>query len=187
MTGKDNNEFSKDDGMSIVTRTGDGGETSLYCGKRVSKDDMRVEICGALDEVSSFLGMARNASKDKTTKRIIYSIQKDLIPLGAEVATSAAGPYKIKKRIGKDSICVLEKEIEYLEGRRMIRIRSFCIPGKGAASSALDVARAVTRRAERESVTLLKKGRLKNPSIIVYLNRLSDLLYLLARSNEKRR
>lgn len=173
--------------MSIVTKTGDKGKTSLYCGKRVDKDDMRVEICGALDEASSFLGMARNASKDKNTKKIVHSIQKELIVLGAEVAMSVAGSDKIKKRIGKDSICVLEREIEDLESGRMIRMRSFCIPGKGSASSALDVARAITRRAERRSVTLFKNGILDNPNIIAYLNRLSDLLYLLARLNEKKR
>ena len=173
--------------MSIVTKTGDKGKTSLYCGKRVSKDDIRVEICGALDEVTSFLGMARNASKDKGTKRIILLIQRELISLCAEVATSAAATGKIKKRVDAGSICLLEKEIDCLEGKCAVKIRSFCIPGKGSASSALDVARAVTRRAERRSVTLAKKGMIKNPNIIIYLNRLSDLLYLLARSNEKKR
>jgi cob(I)alamin adenosyltransferase len=173
--------------MSIVTKTGDNGATSLYCGKRVGKDDIRVEICGALDEVSSFLGMAKNASKDKKTKSAVHSIQKELIVLGAEVATSTAGSGKIRKRIGAGSICVLEKEIDRLEGGRAVKIKSFCIPGKGAASSALDVARAVTRRAERRSVTLLKKSMIKNPNIVIYLNRLSDLLYLLARSNEEKR
>ena len=173
--------------MGIVTKTGDGGRTSLCCGAKVDKDDIRMEICGSLDEVSSFLGMAKNVSKDKTTKRIVHSIQKELVSLGAEVATSAAGRGKIKKRIDKNSICFLEKEIDRLEGRCAVRIRSFCIPGKGAASSALDVARAVTRRAERGSVTLLKKGMVKNPNIVIYLNRLSDLLYLLARFNEKKR
>ena len=172
--------------MSIVTKTGDKGTTSLYCGKRVSKDDIRVEICGALDEVSSFMGMAKNASKDKNTKRITHSIQKELISLCAEVATSAANSGKIRKKVTKDSICLLEKEIDCLEGKGALRIRSFCIPGQGTASSALDVARAVTRRAERRSVTLLKKGMVKNPNIVIYLNRLSDLLYLLARFNEKR-
>ena len=173
--------------MGIVTKTGDKGPTALECGKRVNKDDMRVEICGALDEISSFLGMAKNASKDKNTKKVVHLIQKELIVLGAEVATSAASSDKIKKRIGKDSICVLEREIDRLEGKCALKMRSFCIPGKGAASSALDVARAITRRAERRSVTLFKKGMVKNPNIVIYLNRLSDLLYLLARSNEKKR
>ncbi|MFA5085102.1 MAG: cob(I)yrinic acid a,c-diamide adenosyltransferase [Candidatus Omnitrophota bacterium] len=173
--------------MGIATKTGDKGKTSLYCGKRVDKDDIRVEICGAIDEVSSFLGMAKNVSKDKNTKKVVHSVQKDLILLGAEVATSAAGSYKIKKKIGAGSICILEREIDCLEGKCNIKIRSFCIPGAGAASSALDVARTVTRRAERRSVTLQKKGMIKNPNIVIYLNRLSDLLYLLARANEKKK
>lgn len=173
--------------MGIVTKRGDKGTTSLYCGKRVDKDNIRVDICGAIDEVSSFLGMAKNASEDKDTKRTIHSIQKELITLGAEVATSAAGSHKIKKRVCPGSISILEKEIDRLEGGCAIKMKSFCIPGDGAASSALDVARAVARRAERRSVTLAKRGMIKNPNIVKYLNRLSDLLYLLARSNEKKR
>jgi len=173
--------------MSIATKTGDKGTTSLYCGKRVDKDDIRVEICGALDEISSFLGMAKNASKDKSTKRVVHSIQRELFVLGAETATSAAGLSKIKKRISKDSVSLLEKEIDRLEDKCAVRMRSFSIPGKGMASSALDVARAITRRAERVSVTLFKKGMVKNPNIVIYLNRLSDLLYLLARSNDSKR
>lgn len=171
--------------MGIVTKTGDKGKTSLYCGRRVSKDNIRVEICGALDEVSSFLGMARNASKDKMTKRVVYSVQRELIILASEVATSAKSLDKIKKRITEDSVCVLEKEIDCLEGKRIVKMRSFCVPGNGAASSVLDVARAITRRAERGSVKLHKRGMLKNPNILIYLNRLSDLLYLLARLNEE--
>ena len=173
--------------MSIVTKTGDSGKTSLYCGKRVDKDDMRVEICGALDEISSFLGMARNASKDKNTKRVVHSIQKELIVLGSEIATTKRGLSRLKKRIDKNSVCVLEKEIKCLEDKCAIKARSFCLPGANAVSGALDVARAVTRRAERRSVTLVRKGMLSNPHIIVYLNRLSDLLYLLARSDEQKR
>jgi len=173
--------------MSIVTKAGDKGWTSLYCGKRVSKDSAHVEACGSLDEVSSFLGMAKSALKDKNSKRVIHLIQEELIILSAEVATSVAGSGKIKKRVGIGSICVLEKEIECLENKCNIKMRSFCIPGNTAASSALDVARAVTRRAERRSVTPLKKGMIKNPHIVVYLNRLSDLLYLLARSNDDKR
>jgi Uncharacterized conserved protein len=131
--------------------------------------------------------MAKNASKDRETKRMVYSIQKDLIILGAEVATSTAGSGKLKKRLAKDSVCALEIEIDRLECKRSVKIRSFCIPGAGAASSALDVARAITRRAERRVVTLVKKGMMKNRNIVIYLNRLSDLLYLLARANEKRK
>lgn len=172
--------------MGITTKTGDKGKTSLYCGKRVHKDNPRIDICGSLDEVSSYLGLAKSLTKDESTKRVIHSVQKELIILGAEIATSVSGIGKIKKRIDKDMVCVLEKEIECLEGRKVVKVRSFCIPGNGAASSAIDVARAVARRAERRSVTLFKKGMLANPDIVTYLNRLSDLLYLLARLEEKK-
>lgn len=173
--------------MGITTKTGDDGRTSLYCGNRVAKDDARIEACGALDEVVSFLGLAKSASKDKKTKSIMYSVQKELFILGAEVAGSKSSAGKLKKKIGKDSICVLEKEIDELENARLVKVRSFCIPGENTSSSALDIARAVTRRAERRSVTLLKKGMIKNRNIVVYLNRLSDLLYLLARLNERKK
>jgi cob(I)alamin adenosyltransferase len=172
--------------MSIVTKRGDRGKTSLCCGKMVGKDDARIEACGALDEASSFLGLAKNASKDNGTKKIIHSIQKELIVLGSEIVTTATGLDKLKRRIDKDSVRALEKEIEYLEGNRAVKMTSFSVSGRGAASSALDVARAVVRRAERRIVTLARKGMIDNPYIIVYLNRLSDLLYLLARHNERK-
>lgn len=173
--------------MSIVTKAGDKGRTSLSCGKKVAKDDLRIEACGALDEVCSFLGLAKAASKNKNTRNIVHSIQKELFILGAEVAMSAPGRTRAKKRIDKSSVCVLEREIKDLELRRSIKIRSFCVPGSNGASGALDVARAVTRRAERRCVTLARKGMIDNPSIVIYLNRLSDLLYLLARLNGKNR
>ncbi len=158
--------------------------TSLYRCGRVMKDDIRIEACGAIDEVSSFLGMAKNIAKDAKTRRIVKSAQKELIILGSELAAAPHVAKALKKRIGKDSVCVLEKEIDDLENRRAIKMRSFCIPGKNTASSALDIARAITRRAERRCVTLVKKGMIKNRNILVYLNRLSDLLYLLARAQE---
>ena len=89
---------------------------------------------------------------------------------------------KLKKRIGKDSVCMLEKEIDYLENKRAIKIKAFSIPGENMASSSLDIARAIIRRAERRCVTLSNKGMVRNSNIVPYLNRLSDLLYLLARS-----
>jgi len=173
--------------MSIVTKKGDGGKTSLYCGKVVGKDHIRVETCGAIDEVSSFLGVAKHATKDGGIKKVLRDIQKELIILGSEVATTKKGLTKLKKKIDKNSVCALEKEIECLEDKCAVRMKSFCLPGANAASGALDVARAVTRRAERRSVTLVRKGMLNNPHVVAYLNRLSDLLYLLARSSEGKR
>jgi len=173
--------------MSIVTRTGDNGTTSLYHGGRVSKDDMRIETCGALDEVSSFLGMAKSLLRDRKTKSVINCIQEELIVLCSEVATPSTASRKLKKKINSSSVSALEKVIYSLENKRNMRIRSFCLQGANHVSSALDVARAITRRAERRCVTMSRKKMLKNRDIVVYLNRLSDLLYLLARSNEKKK
>lgn len=173
--------------MGIVTKTGDKGKTSLYCGKRVCKDSPRIELCGTLDEVVSFLGMAKAVSKDKKTGELIHAIQKELFIICTEIVTSGAGRKKLKKRIDKGSICGIEKEIDFLESKRRIRMKGFCIPGGNMASSALDIARAITRRAERRGVTLFNKGIINNRDIVVYLNRLSDLLYLLARLNEKKK
>ena len=169
--------------MGIVTKTGDRGRTSLYCGTKVDKDDMRVEVCGTLDEVASYLGMAKTLAKDNKTKAIVDCVQKELIVLNSEIATTSAGTNRLKKKIGKDSISILEKEIDCLENNCNIKFKTFCLQGESAVSGALDIARAVTRRAERRCVTIMKKGMLKNRNIQIYLNRLSDLLYLLARLN----
>jgi cob(I)alamin adenosyltransferase len=173
--------------VGIVTKSGDKGKTSLYCGALVRKDDIRVEICGSLDEVSSFLGMAKSLAKDERTKSVTDRVQKGLIILSSEIATTAAAKDRLKKKIDKNSICVLEKEIDCLENRCNIKIKTFCIQGENPVSSALDIARSITRRAERRCVTMTEENMLKNRNIIVYLNRLSDLLYLLARFNEKKR
>lgn len=173
--------------MSIVTRAGDKGKTSLCGGTRVRKDDIRVETLGALDEVSSFLGMAKSCAGNRKTKSIADSIQKELIVLSSEIAAPSVFHKKWKKRIGKDSVCAVEKEIRGLERGRLVKIRSFCLPGRNMASASLDIARAITRRAERRCVTMAGKNMLKNRDIIIYLNRLSDLLFLLARFNEKKK
>jgi cob(I)alamin adenosyltransferase len=143
-----------------------------------------MHICGSLDEVSSFLGMAKSCAADGKTKATIESAQKTLIRLNAEVASAPAAVARLKNRIARDSITLIEKQIECIEGKCSVRTRSFCLQGANVVSSSLDVARAITRRAERMCVTMTKKKLLANPDILVYLNRLSDLLYLLARQNE---
>ena len=172
--------------MGIVTKTGDKGKTSLCCGARVHKDDIRIEACGALDEVSSFLGMAKSCAGNGRTKSAADRVQKELIVLNAEIASTPAAVGRLKKRICKDSIAGIDKEIDRIEGRCDIKTKSFCLQGGNVVSSSLDIARAITRRAERMCVTMTKKKMLSNRDIIIYLNRLSDLLYLLARFNEKK-
>lgn len=170
--------------MSVVTKAGDRGITSLYCGTKVSKDDVRIEACGSLDEVSSFLGMAKSMSDNAKTKRVVALIQKQLPMLCTEIVT-APGAKKLKRTICNRCVSGLEDIIDDLEKNCGIRTKCFSTPGANEVSGALDVARAITRRAERRCVTMLNKRLIENDCIIVYLNRLSDLLYLLARFNEK--
>ncbi len=170
--------------MSITTKVGDKGKTSLLGGKMVDKDHVIIEACGTLDELCSFLGMAKSFLKNKQAKNIIESIQKDLFIVGAEVSCRANFAGRLKKRINSAYAARLGKIVNGLEKKNKLR-SSFCLPGKNSLSGILDVARVIARRSERRVVTLSKKGTLKNPHILVYLNRLSDLLYLLARACEK--
>jgi cob(I)alamin adenosyltransferase len=172
--------------MSIVTRTGDRGKTSLLWGARVNKDDICVEAYGILDEVCSFLGLSKSLIKDKAIKETLGSIQRDLSIIGAEIAAEPEYIGKLERRIGNKDVNRLEKIIKELESRNKFEERCFYLPGETSASAALDIARTVTRRAERKAVSLERKGLLKNAEILVYLNRLSDLLYLFARISEKK-
>jgi len=170
--------------MGITTKKGDKGMTALYLGGRVPKDDIRVEIYGSLDELCSFLGMAKSLVPDKKMKRLIESVQGDLFVIGAEVAARPASAGKLKKRISIQDAARLEVVLKGLEKKKTFEECCFYLPGAGLASSVLDVSRTVCRRLERRVVSFKRKGGLKNPEVLVYLNRLSDLLYLLARSME---
>lgn len=172
--------------MSIVTKTGDKGKTGLYAGKRVSKDSLRVEIFGSLDELCSFMGLARSLVKDSNTRSIIEDIQRELFVVGAEVATESRYLGKLKRRIGADHIGRLEEQIYALESKAGFEKGCFCLPGGNPAAAALDVARTMTRKVERRLVTLSRRGLLKNPDVLVYMNRLSDLLFILSRRLEKK-
>lgn len=170
--------------MSITTKKGDRGKTSLCFGKMVDKDNLRVEIYGSLDELCSFLGLARSLIKNKKIKKMIELIQRDLFIMGAEIATETIDLPKLKKRMTNSSVEYLEKEISQLEPENKFKDCCFCLPGENVTSSYLDIARTITRRIERRTISLKKKKKLRNQHIIVYLNRLSDLLFLLARSFE---
>lgn len=172
--------------MRITTKTGDKGITSLYLKGRVSKDDIRCEVCGDLDELCSFLGLAKSIIKTKKVKEVIDKIQRDLFIIGTEIATKIKFISKLEKRIGKVHVSHLEKEIKKIEKKINFKKGTFLLPGDNIFSSILDTTRTIARRAERRIATLKKKNMLKNNYILVYLNRLSDLLYLLARSFEKK-
>lgn len=163
--------------MSIVTKKGDKGVTSLRMGGRVWKDDPRIELCGTLDELCSFLGLVKAQSKNKKTKKMIEHIQKNLL---AACSGVSAKP-KLKKGIDVDSIVWLEENIRGLESGGSLRVRGFCIPGDNFISGAMHVARTIARRAERHAVTLKRKKMLADRNLLVYLNRLSDFLFLLAK------
>jgi len=171
--------------MGITTKAGDKGKTALYKGGWVSKDDLRVESCGSLDELCSYLGLVKSILKSKKEKEIIESIQKDLFTIGSEIACRAKFLPKLKNKIAKSDIEKLNKAIERLEKRNKSKKRCFCLPGENTVSSFLDIARTVARRTERRITTLLRKKIITNKHILIYLNRASDFLFLLARSQEK--
>jgi len=164
----------------IYTRTGDAGETALRGGRRVPKDHPRVEACGALDELNSTLGAARAFLQDAELGTVLERVQRDLFVLGAEVsAPDQAGP-----RVDAAQVLALEKEIDRLEAE-LPPLSAFILPGGHPAGGLLHLARAVCRRAERRMVALARR-ELLNPEVVRYLNRLSDLLFVLARTVNRR-
>jgi cob(I)alamin adenosyltransferase len=172
--------------MPITTKTGDKGITYLYCGARVAKDHISLEVCGNLDELCSCLGLSKSLIKQNSVKKMIESVQKDLFIIGAELATRKEFIGKLKTRVDKTDVDRLEKILVDLENARTFQERCFYLPGVNPVSSSLDIARTVARRVERSVVTLKRKRLLSNKFILIYLNRLSDLLYLLARRHEKK-
>jgi cob(I)alamin adenosyltransferase len=171
--------------MSIVTKRGDGGSTRLGSGKLVSKDHIAIECCGELDELGSCLGLAKSVMTNAKTRGLIESVQRDLFAICSEAAAGPGRAVRLRDRIGKSRVDAIEKSIAAVEKKCPSGERRFTTAGRNRASGAMDLARTVARRAERRVVTLKKKKLLKNKYIMIYLNRLSDLLYLLARCLEK--
>lgn len=175
------------DGRSIVTKRGDGGETDLLYGGRVSKTDPRTEAGGALDEAVSALGLARALSGEPLVRTVVDELQRALFTLGAELATDAESHEKLAqhfKAVSAEMTQALEAHIGALE-REVDLPPSFIVPGASPASAALDVARSVLRRAERRAVALHERSMLANPEVLRYLNRASDLVFMLARYEDR--
>lgn len=174
--------------MSIVTKTGDQGTTSLMYGRRVSKCHPRVEAYGAVDELNAAIGLARALAKEGFAADQLLSMQKDLVGLMGELATAAADlPRYLKdgfSRVTPEATARLEAAVKVIEAQE-IRFQGWATPGGNVVSAAIDVARTICRRAERRACALQDSGQLGNAEIIIYLNRLSDLLWLLARWTEK--
>lgn len=163
--------------MKIYTKTGDLGETSLYDGRRVKKDDSRVESYGTVDELISALGFAKNFVESIEICEVIHKIQQQLFDVAGELAT--VDEKKIPKKIQTEDVACLEAIIdEYMS--RAKTVNGFIIPGLNKASSSLHVARTICRRAERRILTLSREAYI-NPILIKYVNRLSDAIYAIAR------
>jgi cob(I)alamin adenosyltransferase len=167
-------------------KTGDLGWSELLFGRRVRKDDPRLCAVGTLDELNSFLGLAKCRARRKRAKELIHSCQYDLFIVGSELAAMPQDLRRLEFRVDEAMVRRIEQELQELERRVKLEECCFLIPGESEASALLDVCRCVARRAEREVVAI--RRRMAVPQrVLVYLNRLSDLLYLLARSEGKAR
>ena len=176
--------------MSIVTKRGDRGATSLMYNRRVSKSDPRVEACGAVDELNAALGLARAAARSSSLRQRLETLQQDLVRLMGEMATTVKDLPRYRKEghslVAPTMTASLDRWIRELEGAKVAR-KGWAIPGTNTLSAAFDLARTVCRRAERRACALHRARQLPNREIMVYLNRLSDLLWLLARRAEAKR
>lgn len=165
--------------MQIYTKTGDKGQTLLYDGTRIDKDSIRVESYGTIDELNSYIGLCMHYVNEEDAK-VLFNIQRDLFYIGAELATKNTD--KLKKVIKEDDILNLENIIDKYMGNTD-GIDSFIIPGTSLASAHIHIARTICRRAERIIISLSKVEPVNN-LLIKYINRLSDVLYSIARYNE---
>ena len=170
--------------MSIVTKQGDKGKGRLLSGEEVSKADGRLEALGNLDELSANLGVARSMIEDRGLSGQIRELQLELLDLGKELAMDQPAKSGGVESISSKHVARIEARIGAMEGEIGLP-RAFVIPGSSKPSAALDVARAVARRLERRVAAIRDGGVFVNPQTIVYLNRLSDYLFLLARAVEK--
>lgn len=167
--------------MNIYTKTGDKGTTSLYDNKRVSKDDIRVESYGTIDELGAAMGLAKNYVEDKEMYDYIYNIQNKLFVVATNLATE--DKEKVKHHIVEEDIADLEKIIDLYMGR-LNNPTGFIINGAGKKSGHLHVARTICRRAERRIISLVGIAEV-DPLVLKYVNRLSDALYAMARYSEE--
>ncbi len=169
---------------SIATRRGDGGATRLGGGATISKADARVEAYGAIDELNTFIGLARAQCDDAEICAEIRAIQRELFAVGAAVSTKPASAEELPL-IGKEMVARLDALVDRFEAEPNI-VRDWSLPGECRASAAFDVARAVCRRTERANVRYVTNGGALQPTVLEYLNRLSDVLWLCARVIEAR-
>jgi cob(I)alamin adenosyltransferase len=172
--------------VGIVTKTGDKGETSLFYGGRVPKDNPRPEAYGTVDEAISALGLARALAKKDRVKEIVLDLQRELSTVIVELATDCDYYNKIESK----NLVVTEEMVGRLDGlvdelEQAVELpKHFIVPGACPASAALDLARTIIRRAERRVVGLHRDGMIENEDLLAYVNRASDLVFMLARYEE---
>jgi len=171
--------------MSISTKRGDGGQTGLAGGIRVSKTHPRVECYGTIDELISQMGFARSICQDADISERVERIQRELYKVGSALATPPESR-KTPPEITPAMVDALEAEVHRIEAEPGV-LADWSLPGGAPDAAALDVARTVCRRAERLATGLMEAGVIQNPSILAYLNRLSDVLWLFGRLVEARR
>jgi|SRR5579885_1011980 len=164
----------------VYTRGGDGGQTSLASGERTGKDSLRVCAYGEVDELNSFLGLARTKITGTEIEALLRQIQNDLFVLGADLAAPLPNEGRdLIRRISEAEVEMLEKQIDHYN-ETLPPLKEFILPAGTEAAALLHISRSVARRAERETVRLANAEHI-NPQAMIYLNRLSDLLFVLAR------
>lgn len=167
--------------MKIYTRTGDLGETGLLAGPRVGKDIARIETYGTVDELNAAIGVVRAEDLPESIDRLLDRVQHELFEVGAELATPDPVSRGLRT-IGRPQVAALEAEIDSYEAR-LAPLSAFILPGGTRAAAALHLARTICRRAERRLVALIREAGLEiSLDLLAYLNRLSDLLFVLARA-----
>ena len=169
--------------MKIYTKTGDSGETGLFRGPRVPKHDPRVEAYGNVDELNAVLGLLLTEIQNPEIKKLISSLQHELFEVGADLATPPQQQEDSKLRIPPELVERLEKAIDHFD-EKLPPLQNFILPGGSRSGSLLHYARTVCRRTER-GVSKLKEQQNVNPEVLRYLNRLSDLLFVLARAENQ--
>ena len=175
--------------MKIYTKKGDDGTTGLLYGGRVAKDDLRTQVYGTLDETVSALGVARAGGLVPRVEEIVIRLQREMFIAGAELATSEENRHKLEIGVSKVHASMTsraETDIDSLLGEHPLR-PEFVLPGETLGSAGLDLARSTVRRAERQAVALQRAGGVHDDEVLRYLNRVSDLLFAMARYEEAER
>jgi cob(I)alamin adenosyltransferase len=175
--------------MRIYTRKGDDGSTGLLYGGRVAKDDARTDVYGTLDEAVSCLGLARAGGLVDRVETIVVRLQREMFVVGAQLATAPENQSKLQEGVSRVSAAMTseaERDIDSLIEEHPLP-QEFILPGETMGAAGLDLARSTVRRAERKAVTMQRAGQLSDPEALRYLNRVSDLLFTLARYEEAAR